>query len=71
MFTTRPASDADTQHLLVFVRTLFSGVHGIVVVSLEDRFIGLAPIDVESELLIMSTPSWPASKVRVEQSGWL
>lgn len=43
MFTTRPASDADTQHLLVFVRTLFSAVHGIVVVSLEDRFIGLAP----------------------------
>ncbi|TIW14978.1 MAG: hypothetical protein E5V70_05115 [Mesorhizobium sp.] len=27
-------------------------------------------IDVENELLILSTPSWPASKVRVEQSGW-
>ena len=37
--------------LLARARTLFSAVHGIVAISLEDRFIGLAPTDLESELL--------------------
>ncbi|MFA6155334.1 TetR/AcrR family transcriptional regulator [Mesorhizobium sp.] len=37
--------------LLARARTLFSAVHGIVTISLEDRFIGLAPSDLESELL--------------------
>ncbi|UVK39834.1 TetR/AcrR family transcriptional regulator [Mesorhizobium sp. AR10] len=45
----RPA--ADTPELLARARTLFSAVHGIVAISLEDRFIGLAPTDLESELL--------------------
>jgi AcrR family transcriptional regulator len=41
----------DTPELLARARTLFSAVHGIVTISLEDRFIGLAPTDLESELL--------------------
>ena len=41
----------DTPDLLARARTLFSAVHGIVAISLEDRFIGLAPTDLESELL--------------------
>jgi AcrR family transcriptional regulator len=45
----RPA--LDTPELLARARTLFSAVHGIVAISLEDRFIGLAPSDLESELL--------------------
>lgn len=42
---------ADTPELLARARTLFSAVHGIVAISLEDRFIGLAPTDLEAELL--------------------
>jgi len=45
----RPA--AEMPDLLARARTLFSAVHGIVAISLEDRFIGLAPTDLESELL--------------------
>lgn len=45
----RPA--LDTPELLARARTLFSAVHGIVAISLEDRFIGLAPTDLEAELL--------------------
>ncbi len=41
----------DSHDLLARARTLFSAVHGIVMISLEDRFIGLAPTDLESELL--------------------
>lgn len=41
----------DRPELLARARTLFSAVHGIVTISLEDRFIGLAPSDLESELL--------------------
>ena len=41
----------DMPDLLARARTLFSAVHGIVAISLEDRFIGLAPTDLESELL--------------------
>jgi len=37
--------------LLARARTLFSAVHGSVAISREDRFIGLAPTDLESELL--------------------
>jgi hypothetical protein len=36
--------------LLARARTLFSAVHGIVAISLENRFIGLAPSDLDSEL---------------------
>ena len=36
--------------LLARARTLFSAVHGIVAISLEDRFVGLAPSDLEGEL---------------------
>lgn len=45
----RPA--LETPDLLARARTLFSAVHGIVAISLEDRFIGLAPTDLEAELL--------------------
>jgi AcrR family transcriptional regulator len=45
----RPELDSST--LLVRARTLFSAVHGIVAISLEDRFIGLAPTDLEDEVL--------------------
>lgn len=44
----QPALNA--QKLPVRARTLFSAVHGIVSISLEDRFIGLAPADLEGEL---------------------
>ena len=37
--------------LLARARTLFSAVHGIVAISLENRFIGLAPSDLDAELL--------------------
>lgn len=36
--------------LLVRARTLFSAVHGIVAISFEGRFLGLAPTDLENEL---------------------
>jgi AcrR family transcriptional regulator len=36
--------------LLARARTLFSAVHGIVAISLENRFVGLAPSDLDSEL---------------------
>lgn len=36
--------------LLARARTLFSAVHGIVAISLEKRFVGLAPSHLESEL---------------------
>ena len=39
------------EDLLARARTLFSAVHGIVAISLEDRFIGLAATDLESELM--------------------
>ena len=45
----RPA--LDTPDLLARARTLFSAVHGIVAISLENRFIGLAPSDLDSELM--------------------
>ncbi|TGS82658.1 TetR/AcrR family transcriptional regulator [Mesorhizobium sp. M3A.F.Ca.ET.174.01.1.1] len=41
----------DRAQLLARARTLFSAVHGIVGVSLEGRFIGLAAADLESELM--------------------
>ena len=43
--------ELDKSALLVRARTLFSAVHGIVAISLEDRFIGLAPTDLEHEVL--------------------
>jgi AcrR family transcriptional regulator len=43
--------ELDKSALLVRARTLFSAVHGIVAISLEDRFIGLAPTDLEDEVL--------------------
>jgi len=46
--TLQPSLDA--HRLTVRARTLFSAVHGIVSISLEDRFVGLAPAEIESEL---------------------
>jgi AcrR family transcriptional regulator len=43
--------ELEMSDLLARARTLFSAVHGIVTISLEDRFIGLASTDLESELL--------------------
>ena len=43
--------ELDKSALLVRARTLFSAVHGIVAISLEDRFIGLAATDLEDEVL--------------------
>lgn len=39
-----------TPELLARARTLFSAVHGIVSISLEERFVGLAPSHLENEL---------------------
>lgn len=43
--------ELDRLALLVRARTLFSAVHGIVAISLDNRFIGLAAPDLESEVL--------------------
>jgi AcrR family transcriptional regulator len=43
--------ELDGPALLVRARTLFSAVHGIVAISLDNRFIGLAPADLEGEVL--------------------
>jgi AcrR family transcriptional regulator len=43
--------ELDRPGLLVRARTLFSAVHGIIAISLEDRFIGLARTDLEDEVL--------------------
>jgi AcrR family transcriptional regulator len=43
--------ELDGPALLVRARTLFSAVHGIVAISLDNRFIGLAPTDLEGEVL--------------------
>jgi AcrR family transcriptional regulator len=43
--------ELDQPALLVRARTLFSAVHGIVAISLDNRFIGLAPTDLEGEVL--------------------
>lgn len=40
----------DMQELAVRARTLFSAVHGIVAVSIEERFVGLVPAAVDLEL---------------------
>ena len=44
----RPA--LELTELLVRARTLFSAVHGIVSVSIEGRFVGIAPASLRSEL---------------------
>ena len=43
--------ELDSSALLMRARTLFSAVHGIVAISLEGRFIGLAATDLEHEVL--------------------
>ena len=43
--------ELDRSGLLVRARTLFSAVHGIIAISLENRFVGLAPTDLEDEVL--------------------
>ena len=43
--------ELDRPDLLVRARTLFSAVHGIIAISLENRFIGLAATDLEDEVL--------------------
>jgi AcrR family transcriptional regulator len=43
--------ELDKSALLMRARTLFSAVHGIVAISLEGRFIGLAATDLEHEVL--------------------
>ena len=43
--------ELDRPALLMRARTLFSAVHGIIAISLENRFIGLAPTDLEDEVL--------------------
>ena len=47
----RARPELDSSALLVRARTLFSAVHGIVAISLEGRFIGLAATDLEDEVL--------------------
>ena len=43
--------ELDRSGLLVRARTLFSAVHGIIAISLENRFVGLTPTDLEDEVL--------------------
>jgi AcrR family transcriptional regulator len=38
------------RELLVRARTLFSAVHGIVTISIENRFVGIPPADLKAEL---------------------
>lgn len=43
--------DMDNDAMMIRVRTLFSAVHGIVSLSLDQRFIGLPQDELESELM--------------------
>jgi AcrR family transcriptional regulator len=42
--------DMDEQRLRIRSRTLFAAVHGIVAISLEGRFVGLPPPELEAEV---------------------
>ena len=44
----RPSLDG--HELLIRARTLFSAVHGVVAISIEERFVGVAPADLRAEL---------------------
>jgi AcrR family transcriptional regulator len=57
----------DVGEALIRARTMFSAVHGIVTISIENRFVGIAPADLQSELEkfvdvlvtgIEGTPDW-------------